>query len=401
MCHYPYIRIFLCVIALIVNITTAAAEGDHPSRLSLYGRNYAGRVLNANEARVSNGYMSYDVAVGYSTRGDSSVYAYKYGYPTWGVGIAVSQLSMLQFSTPSFMPDIYTVYVSFHRPLGVYERYEWGYYWETGITSSPHQYDPVNNPDNLAQSSFIMAYFSGGCYGTYALGKRWKLGVELTYRHHSNGKLKVPNAGIDALGASIFCRYSFADADVLPPIDKPRFVPFRPRWMSHLSIGGGVHSCNADWEAYNRLVENPEDKRRTFAHYPKFTLVGDVLYRYSEKHATGIGLDLTCSTNMRQLEQADRLIYGDQRVDDGPGYSSIAIGIGIVQQFFWNRLAGYLSVGVYPYKRNGIHEDYGQYYQKAGGRYYFPEWHNTFVGAVIKADRFIAEFFEFSIGKTF
>ncbi|MBR5147985.1 MAG: hypothetical protein IKV15_02165, partial [Bacteroidaceae bacterium] len=84
-----------------------------------------------------------------------------------------------------------------------------------------------------------------------------------------------------------------------------------------------------------------------------------------------------------------------------PGYSSIAIGIGIVQQFFWNRLAGYLSVGVYPYKRNGIHEDYGQYFQKAGGRYYFPEWHNTFVGAVIKANRFIAEFFEFSIGKTF
>ena len=400
MCHYPYNRILLCVIALIVNITTAAAEGYHPSRLSFYGRNYAGRVLNTNEARTSNWYMSYDVAVGYSTRGDSSVYAYKYGYPTWGLGIAVSQLSMLQYSSSSFMPDIYTVYASFHRPLGQYERYTWGYYWETGITSSPHQYDPVNNPDNLAQSSFIMAYFSGGFYGTYRLGKRWQLGSELTYRHHSNGKLMLPNVGIDAVGASIFCRYTFTGSGT-PSYNMPSFEPFKPRWMSHLSIGGGVHSCDADWEAYNRLVDNPKEKRNTFPHYPKFTLVGDVLYRYSEKHATGLGIDLTYSTNMRQLKQADRLIYGEQRVDEGPGYSPIAIGVGIVQQFFWNRLAGYLSVGGYHYKRQGIHEDYGLYYQKAGGRYYFPDWHNTFVGMVIKANNFVAEFFEFSIGKTF
>lgn len=171
--------------------------------------------------------------------------------------------------------------------------------------------------------------------------------------------------------------------------------------MSHLSIGGGVHSCDAEWEAYNRLVENPEERRATFAHYPKLTLVGDVLYRYSEKHATGIGLDLTFSTNMRQLEQAERLIYGDQRVAEGPGYSPLAVGVGIVQQFFWKRLAGYLSVGVYPYKQRGIREDYGPFYQKAGGRYYFPEWHDTFVGVVIKANKLVAEFFEFSFGKTF
>lgn len=30
-----------------------------------------------------------------------------------------------------------------------------------------------------------------------------------------------------------------------------------------------------------------------------------------------------------------------------------------------------------------------------------PMWHDTFVGVVIKANKLVAEFFEFSFGKTF
>ena len=52
---------------LLLAVGDAMAEVN-PSRISLYGRNYAGRVLNANVARQTNWYMSYDVAVGFSTR---------------------------------------------------------------------------------------------------------------------------------------------------------------------------------------------------------------------------------------------------------------------------------------------------------------------------------------------
>ena len=400
MTHTAYLRLFVSILLLLSTSILWATERDNPSRISLYGRNYAGRVLTANEARSSNWYMSYDVAVGFSTRRDSSVYAYKYGYPTWGVGIAVSRFSDLQFTSPSFMPDVYTVYASFHRQLVQRGRVTWGYNWETGITSSPSYYDPVGNPDNLAQSSFIMAYFGGGFYGTYTLGKQWQLGTELTYRHHSNGKLSLPNTGIDIIGASIFVRYALSQP-AAPTYTKEHFAPFKRRMMVHLAVGGGVHSCDAEWIAYNRMVHRPEDKQSTFTHYPKLTLVADMLYRYSEKHATGIGLDLTCSTNMRQLEAAERIIYGDQQVNEGPGYSPLSVGVGIVQEFFWKNLAGYLSVGVYPYLHRGITENYGLYYQKAGARYYIPDWHNTFVGLAIKANDFVAEFFEFSIGKAF
>ena len=55
----------------LLSIVSPAAADDTPSRISLYGRNYAGRVLTANEARSSNWYMSYDVAVGFGTRRDS------------------------------------------------------------------------------------------------------------------------------------------------------------------------------------------------------------------------------------------------------------------------------------------------------------------------------------------
>lgn len=392
-----------CIVILLLPLSTIAAraaDGDD-SRLSFYGRNFVGRVLNGNDARNSNWHMAYDVAVGFDTRRDSSMYARAYNYPTWGVGISVSRFSDLQFTNTSFMPDVYTVFTSFHRELMRKHRWGVGYNWETGITSSPNYYDPVNNPDNLVQSSFIMMYFGGGFYATYAIGMHWQMGTEVTYRHHSNGKLSLPNRGIDAAGASLFVRYALAER---PPLPKPKECapePFDKHMMYHLSVGGGVHSCDAEWTAYNTMVSNLAEKRSRFTHHPKITLGADAMYRTSVKHATGLAIDLTYSTNMRQLEEAERIIYGDERVDEGPGYSPLSIGVGLVQEMFWKNFSGYLSVGFYPYKKRGIREDYGLYYQKAGGRYYIPDWHNTFIGFNIKANRFVAEFLELSVGKCF
>lgn len=63
---------------------------------------------------------------------------------------------------------------------------------EAGITTSPGSYDPLENPNNMVQSSLLMAYFGAGFFWEYLLGRHWSAGIEAMYRHQSNGRLSLP-----------------------------------------------------------------------------------------------------------------------------------------------------------------------------------------------------------------
>ena len=125
------------------------------------------------------------------------------------------------------------------------------------------------------------------------------------------------------------------------------------------------------------------------------------MYRYALKYATGISLDLYYSSNMKELEQCDRIIYGDEAVENCPGYDPISVGVALVQELYYRNLAGYIALGAYPYRHKGISGYQGWHYEKAGLRYYFPKYSITFAGFAIKAHNFRAENFEFTVGVRF
>ena len=69
--------------------------------------------------------------------------------------------------------------------------------------------------------------------------------------------------------------------------------------------------------------------------HPKFSLSFDALYRYSIRYATGIGLDLFYSSNMKELEAADRVLYSPEAIAASPGYAPLSVGIAVVQEVYW------------------------------------------------------------------
>ena len=111
---------------------------------------------------------------------------------------------------------------------------------------------------------------------------------------------------------------------------------------------------------------------------------------------------------MKELEAADRILYGDAAVASCPGYDPISIGLAFIQEVYWNNLAVHVSIGAYPYRHKGVDDkalneliedrERGKHYEKAGIRYYFPELGNTYVGFAIKSHSIKAEYLEFSIG---
>ena len=173
-------------------------------------------------------------------------------------------------------------------------------------------------------------------------------------------------------------------------------------------LGGGVHTCMAEWNAYVEKEPDPVKKQEIkLKAHPKLSLGVDALYRYSLRYATGIGLDLFYSSNMEELEKSDRIVYGDEAVDNCPGYDPISVGVAVVQEVYWHNFAVHVAVGAYPYRRKGVNgpeakalgdRERGWHYEKAGFRYYFPKLGDTFLGFAIKSHSIKAEYLEFSVG---
>lgn len=393
-------KIIFLILLLTTISTTIDAQRFTRQDMAFGGKNFYGFAMNNNPYRKSNGYMTYDVEVGFQTMpSDSCVYVRSYGYPILSVGISVSSLSDFVMDGDSFLPDIYSVYGAFERTHIRKERFSFGHLLNLGITTNPGVYDPVNNPGNTFLSSPVMCYFGGGFFTKWQIGRHWEAGAEVMYRHYSNGMLSVPNGGMDVVGAGVFARYrmeEYSAADFRETSLKPSFKD--KGMIYHISFSGGVHSCRSEFKVYNEMVDDPTLKQIKFKRHPRFCLSADAMYRYALKYATGIGIDLFYSSNMEEIKECDRILYGDNTVTAND-YMPISVGIAIVQELYWRNLAGYIALGAYPYLRNGVSGCQSRHYEKAGVRYYFPRLGDTFVGFAIKAHNFRAENFEFTVGK--
>lgn len=387
------------------NHTSAPSHHFGSDNLSLYGQNSFEFILKRIPYLINGYYMTYDVAADFETLPtDTCSYASAYGFPTVGIGISVSNLANVQMEGSSHLSDIYTIYGSFERPLVRGTLLTWGFRLEGGLTTtSLHLWDPVGNPGNEALTSRFMANASVGLFAKYHIGRRWEVGASLMYRHYSNGRLSIPNAGLDVLGGGIFARWRLNDYH---PTLYPRTSINRPfdgrGLLCHLSIGGGVHSCQTEWRAAKKIAEESgEPMQRRFPQHPKMSLSADLMYRYALKYASGLGLDLYWSSNMKQLRESDLILYGEEAVEASLGYDPLSLGVSVHQEIYWRNCSLYVALGGYLYRHKGIGGDRGWHYERAGLRYYPPRGKGSFVGLTIKAHSFVAEYLEFSTGFRF
>lgn len=356
-------------------------------------------------------YGTYEAAVGFQMDPrNGNYYDYAFGYPLVNVGLSVARMGDFRFNDHTEFPDLYSIFGSFERSLFRNEHFSIGYQLDFGLSANPAEYDPVNCPGNNWLSAPVMAYFGAGVFAKLHLGKRWELGADFMFRHYSNGRLALPNEALNALGGGVFARYRMSDYDYrryAATVAKPDFE----KGMQYMiTLGGGVHTCMAEWNAYVENETDPGEKKKKAAAleaHPKLSVSFDAMYRYSPIYSTGLGVDVFYSSNMKELEASDRIVYGDESVDGCPGYSPVSVGIAVVQEVYWKNLAVHVALGVYPYRHKGVNgpeaqamgdRERGWHYEKAGLRYYFPRLGDTFLGFAIKSHSIKAEYLEFSIG---
>lgn len=422
---YLFKQLILTVCILTAACSLTYAQKAKGSDIVISGHGWYGMdVENIRPSEiVSNGYMTYEASVGFQTNPESGCqYAEAFGYPMLSVGLSLASMGDFKMADGTRFPNLYSVFGSFERSLLRSEVFSIGYQFDFGATYNPGRFDPVNSPSNNWLSSPFMAYFGAGVFAKFHVGKHWEVGADFMFRHYSNGRLALPNEALNALGCGLFARYRLEEYDYrkYKTYNKVQNPQFDKGMQYMITLGMGFHTCQGEWRAY---VENPskpltpsEQKAaasRLKAH-PKFSLSFDALYRYSIRYATGIGLDLFYSSNMKELEAADRVLYSSEAIAASPGYAPLSVGIAVVQEVYWRNLAIHVSIGAYPYRHKGVNassvvtetdkllleddRERGWHYEKAGLRYYFPRLADTYVGFAIKSHSIKAEYLEFSIG---
>lgn len=406
-------NIFVSMILVLAASGVCAGQQTGNSDMVISGHGWYGFDLEKSRPELrSYGYMTYEASLGFQTDpADSCAYARAFGFPMFSVGFSLARTQNFKFYDHTVFPNLYSVYGSFERTLLRQQRFSAGYQLDFGVTYNPGRYDPVNNPGNNWLSSPFMAYFGAGAFAKFHVGKRWEVGADVMFRHFSNGRLALPNEALNALGAGIFARYRLSDYNYADYTSVGRIKSDFEKGMHYMVVlGGGVHTCMAEWNAYVESETDPEKKKEAVAglkRHPKLSLSFDAMYRYSLRYATGVGLDVFYSSNMEELEKSDRLFYGDEVVDKSPGYAPVSVGIAVVQEVYWRNLAVHVAIGAYPYRHKGVNgpeakaagdRERGWHYEKAGLRYYFPKAGDTFVGFAIKSHSIKAEYLEFSVG---
>lgn len=393
--------------------SSAKAQSINGSDLAISAQGWYGFDIEKSRPNLTSyGYMNYEAAVGIQTKPENqNPFAEAFGFPLIDIGISIARAGNFKFSDQTHFPNLYSAYGSFERSIIRTERFSAGYLLNFGATYNPAKYDPVNNPGNNWLSAPFMAYFGAGVFGKLHIGKRWETGVNFMFRHFSNGRLSLPNEALNGMGVGVFARYRLSDYDHKKYTTKYGFERDYQRGMQYMIVvGGGVHTCMAEWNAYVEREPDPVKKAEAAAKlkaHPKFSLSFDALYRYSMRYATGLGVDLFYSSNMKELEASDRIFYGNEAVDRSPGYSPLSVGIAVVQEVYWRNFAVHVAIGAYPYRHKGVNgpeakaagdRERGWHYEKAGIRYYFPKLGDTFVGFAIKSHSIKAEYLEFSVG---
>lgn len=420
------LRKIALISALLLCAHHSYSQSEALSDLIFTGQgSYGIDMEKARPNQKSFGYMTYGLGVGYQADpNEECQYARAFGFPVFNFGFSLARMSNFQFSDQTSFSDFYSLFGSFERTLLRKSRFSAGYKLDFGLSYNPDRYDPINNPGNNWLSSPLMAYFGAGAFIEYHMGKHWSIGADAMFRHYSNGRLALPNEALNSMGGGLYVRYRMDEYDYSKYLKSAPVKPdYEKGFQYMLTLGTGFHACMAEWHAYVEradLSEKQAVNNLQIKAHPKYSLSFDAVYRYSLRYATGIGLDLFYSTNMKELEASDRIVYGDELVNNSPGYNPLSVGIALIQEVYWRNFAVHISVGAYPYRHKGVNgpetkeikneslgsaavgdRERGWHYEKAGLRYYMPKLGDTFVGFAIKSHKIKAEYLEFSIGKRF
>lgn len=120
-----------------------------------------------------------------------------------------------------------------------------------GLNYQDQPYHPVNNPKNLAYSTYFAFAALLNLSANIRLNEHLKLVLAANYNHISNGGIKLPNKGLNYPGFSAGLDYSFRPEHFNRIRDsEDKQTSFRRKWRTDIGMNFGFRGITEDEKLY-------------------------------------------------------------------------------------------------------------------------------------------------------
>lgn len=182
----------------------AQEKRTFPDKLFLQTRFHYGFIMphhTSIEYLVKEHVPAWELNLEYQTNGDNS-WEQVNNYPSFGLGIYHSSLGNDEVfgKTTAIFPYIII-------PTFRYKKFEFATRFALGLSYIDSPFDLQDNYMNVAIGSKLNVYFNISVQANFELSNRIHLNCGLGFHHASNGKMKLPNYGLNTITSFLSLRY--------------------------------------------------------------------------------------------------------------------------------------------------------------------------------------------------
>lgn len=325
-------------------------------------------------------YNAVSAKYGIHTNGEK-LWQQLYAYPVYGLGL----YKCFYANDNSELGNPSAIYSYIDLPLKRWKKWSLDWEMEFGLGFNWKTHELRESQYEYPIGSYSTVYIDGGINATFQLGDHFDLSTALTYTHFSNGSVKLPNLGINMLGARVEVRYIFNERPVFEVFEVP---DYNKEWEFIALLSPSMRQVGFDY------TDESGDTLALAFNYGIISLSTTFNRQISHKIKFGVGTDLSYNS-----------AYGaDTIMDNGlpeksPFDAADKILVGIYPSFelVLGRLSMIAQPGFYIYQKEVEGYETPTTYQRIGVKYHF--WDHLVLGVNIRAFNFSkADFIEWNIG---
>ncbi len=306
-----------------------------------------------------------------------------FNYPQYGIGVYA-----FDFLDNKKMGSPFAVYAIYSSKIKEWNKLKWYYSANLGISfnSNPFDYDAAYYNTSVGSKTNMYISLGTGLY--YEIGKHFDIGLNLKFNHLSNGAMKIPNKGLNAVAPQFSLVYY--PERVNPVKDKNISSKIKKYNTWEVSVFGGKK--NVFYRGDNR------DDIRLYDGFDYSVYGAEAFYmrQYSAKSAYGLGLGVTKDEQYNHtMYVQDSVLYQKKRFSK----DHVLLSVIPTYRLMIDRLYINVGLGYYVTKKNRKYDN-SALFQRLSLQYQITD--RFFASFGINAyDLHVANYLEWKLGYTF
>lgn len=396
-CPLPTMKIRL-IVSFIFTIYTCTlfAQTDtsdvhihwYWNKLSLTGMYQNGKVMptnvfikgsNANSTVIED-YQSFSLKLSSQSTGEH-LWEQLCNYPSWGVSF-----NALDFYNKKEIGFPIAVLGFINAPIVRSGRLALNYEFGFGVTFNWKSFNPLTNKYNVAIGAGQAFMSDAGLNISYELTDHIDLVGGASFSHFSNGAIKLPNFGINAIGPKVSLKYNFYNRPKYIKHEIPKFTP-KNEWI--VSTFAGMKNV-----IYDSLNVSVSEKYKG-AFFPVYGV--SVLFNRQISYSSKIGIGMTLNYN--ESINAQVAVDNNKITDvDGPLINGVQVSVYPSYEVCADKVSLVLQPAFYILRKSSKNQS-PVFHQRVMIKYHISD--KVFAAITLRDYSMHADFVEWTLGYRF